>query len=245
MPLRAPTSSWPLRNACSVFTGGTTTSWTCLISSAVRPCFCSQVSRAASRWAPSGVDPDLLADQVAGGPDRAVRLGVEAEEGLGVGAVVVDDGLDRGAGFDELDHRAGEGAAEVGLVGGGGLDVLRAADGVADPLQLDRAEVAEVLREFGQGHGVRAALVAQFQLLGLAGCTAGRRRSAAGQQHHGGGEQGQGFLHGGFVRSGSRRGYGNCSQPTGERSILRVREITPPVHEARDNPVSSGPSGSS
>ena len=169
MPCRATTSSWPLRRACSAFTGGMTTSWTCLISSSDSPWFFSQVSSAASRLAPRGVDADLLADQVAGGPDRTVLLGVVADEGLVVGAVVVDDRLDRRAGFGELDDRAGEGAAEVGLVGGGGLDVLRAADRVADPLQLDRAEVAQVLGELGQRHGVRAALVAQFEFFGLPG----------------------------------------------------------------------------
>ena len=80
----------------------------------------------ASEWAPRVLTPIFLPIR-----SRAVWMGlllgdVEAAEGLVVLAVVVDHRRDRGAGFDQFDHGTGEGAAEVGLVGGGGLDVSAA-----------------------------------------------------------------------------------------------------------------------
>ena len=72
-----------------------------------------------------GVDADLLADQVFGRLDRAVFRDVEAGVGLGVGAELADHRFDRAARGDQFDDRAGEGAADVGLVGGDGLDAFR------------------------------------------------------------------------------------------------------------------------
>jgi hypothetical protein len=109
-----------------------------------------------------GVDPDLLADQVAGRFDGAAVERPVPDVGVLVAAVVADHGLDRCLGRDELHDRAVERAAEVGLAGGRGLDVLRTADGVADPLELDRAQIAEVLGEFGGGDRADRALVLQL-----------------------------------------------------------------------------------
>jgi hypothetical protein len=122
-----------------------------------------------------GVHADLLADQVPRAADRAVVRYVEALVDVLVAAVVADHRLDRGLGGDQLDDGAVEGAAEVGLPGGRGLDVLGAADGVADPPELDGGEVAEVLGQLREGDGADAALVAQLlRLRGALGGATGR-----------------------------------------------------------------------
>ena len=125
------------------------------------------------------VDPDLLADQVPGAPDRTAVEDVEAHVGDVVGTVVTDDGLDRGLGGSELDDGAVEGATEVGVAGGRGLDVLGAADGVADPLQLDVAQVAEVLGELRQDHLADGTLVPQLGDLCADGSSMGARSRPA------------------------------------------------------------------
>lgn len=60
MPLSAATSIWPWRSDCSVLTGGTTTSSTCLISSGVRPPRLRYSLTTASRWAPRVLTPILF-----------------------------------------------------------------------------------------------------------------------------------------------------------------------------------------
>src|SRR5690606_38367927 len=98
--------------------------------------------------------------------------------------------LDRRPGRLELDDGTVEGAAEVGLAGGGRLDVLGAAGGVADPPELDVAEVAEVLGQFGEGDGADAALVAQHLHLCFAGFRRTLGRAAGGRSGHYHGEKG-------------------------------------------------------
>src|SRR5471032_3285990 len=58
-----------------------------------------------------------------------------------------------------------ERAAEIDIARDSRLDVLRAAVGVADPLELERREVTEVLRELGIQDLAGPSLVAQFLLL--------------------------------------------------------------------------------
>ena len=70
--------------------------------------------------------------------------------------------------------------------GGGGLDVLRAAGDVADPLELDVAEVAEVGGEFGEGDLADRALVAQLAGLPAAGCGVGAAAGGGGEDDQGG-----------------------------------------------------------
>ncbi|MDP9849233.1 hypothetical protein J2853_008444 [Streptosporangium lutulentum] len=122
---------------------------------------------------PQGVDPDPLPDQVARTLDRRAVGHEVADVAVLVAAVVADHGLDRGLGRGELDDGAVEGAPEVGLPGRGGLDVLRTGDRVADPLQFERAQVAELLGELGKGHGADASLVAKLQGFGLTGLGGG------------------------------------------------------------------------
>src|SRR5690606_178101 len=108
-----------------------------------------------------GVHGDGGADQVARLGEGTVLEHVVAAVRLLVGAVVGDDGGDRGPGGDEFEDRPVEGSPVVGVAGGGGLDGLGAAGGVAEPFQVDAGEVAAVGSEFGEGDGPRSALVAQ------------------------------------------------------------------------------------
>ena len=71
MPLSCATSICPWRSDCSVLTGGTTTSSTCLISAGVRPLRDRYVLMHRLGVRAEGVHADLLADQVARRPDRA------------------------------------------------------------------------------------------------------------------------------------------------------------------------------
>src|SRR3981189_3909539 len=110
------------------------------------------------------IDRNLLADQVARGLDRAVFLYIIAVVGVGVGAIITNHGLDRRLGRDQLEDGAIEGAADIDVARDHGLDVLRPADGVADPFELEWREIAEILGKLGERHLPGPALVADLVL---------------------------------------------------------------------------------
>jgi hypothetical protein len=130
------------------------------------------------------VHGDLLADQVARSVDRTVFLDEVALPRVVVRSVVADDRLDRRPRRDQLDDGAVEGAAKIDVAGGRRLDVLRAADGVAHPLEPKRRQVAKILGKLREEHLAGPALVPQLGLFQRRSeCRSGQaQRDRCGQQ---------------------------------------------------------------